>query len=104
MAFDPNPYFRKLILLATHNPLVANLVNTYGMRLGAARFVAGESFEECAPKLRELNKQGFKCNTTILGEAITDEDGVVQYLKTFRLSAAQTRRSHWCPGSARNRS
>lgn len=29
-----------------------------------------------------------------LGEAITDEDGAVQYLKTFRLSAAQTRRAH----------
>lgn len=72
MAFDPNPYFRKLILVATHNPLVAKLVNTFGMRLGASRFVAGESFAECAPKLKELNRQGFKCNTTILGEAITD--------------------------------
>ena len=45
MAFDPNPYFRKLILVATHNPVVAKLVNAYGMKLGAARFVAGESFE-----------------------------------------------------------
>jgi proline dehydrogenase len=72
MAFDPNPTFRRLILLATHNPLVAKFVNRYGMRLGASRFVAGESFAECAPKLKELNRQGFKCNTTILGEAITD--------------------------------
>ncbi|MEZ4507858.1 MAG: hypothetical protein R2848_18855 [Thermomicrobiales bacterium] len=72
MAIDLNPYFRKLILVATHNPVVAKLVNSYGMRLGAARFVAGESFEECAPKLKELNRQGFRCNTTILGEAITD--------------------------------
>jgi proline dehydrogenase len=72
MEFDPNPYFRKLILLATHNRLVARLVNAYGMKLGAARFVAGESFEECAPKLKQLNRDGFKCNTTILGEAITD--------------------------------
>lgn len=74
MAIDLNPTFRKLILLATHNPLVAKCVNKYGMRLGAARFVAGESFEECAPRLRELNRQGFKCNTTILGEAITDPE------------------------------
>lgn len=72
MAIDLNATFRKLILVATHNPLVAKLVNTYGMRLGASRFVAGESFDECVPKLRELNLQGFKCNTTILGEAITD--------------------------------
>lgn len=72
MAIDLNATFRKLILVATHNPLVAKLVNTYGMRLGASRFVAGESFDECVPKLRELNLQGFECNTTILGEAITD--------------------------------
>ncbi len=72
MAIDLNATFRKLILVATHNPLVAKLVDTYGMRLGASRFVAGESFDECMPKLRDLNLQGFKCNTTILGEAITD--------------------------------
>lgn len=72
MAIDLNATFRKLILVATHNPLVAKLVDTYGMRLGASRFVAGESFDECVPKLRDLNLQGFKCNTTILGEAITD--------------------------------
>ncbi len=72
MAFDLNPYFRKLILIATHNPLVSSIVNTYGMGLGASRFVAGESFEECAPKLKQLNRDGFTCNTTILGEAITD--------------------------------
>ena len=72
MAIDLNAVFRKLILMATHNPLVANLVNRYGMKLGAARFVAGESFDECAVRLRDLNRQGFKCNTTILGEAITD--------------------------------
>ena len=72
MAIDPNPYVRKLILIATHNPLIAKLVNSYGMKLGAARFVAGESFEECAPKLKQLNREGFRCNTTILGEAITD--------------------------------
>jgi hypothetical protein len=29
-----------------------------------------------------------------LGEAITRDDGTVEYLKTFRLSAAQTRRAH----------
>lgn len=74
MAIDLNPYFRKLILVATHNSLVAKIVNSYGMRLGAARFVAGESFDECVPKLKQLNREGFKCNTTILGEAITDRD------------------------------
>ncbi len=72
MALDLNSTFRKLILVATHNPVVSKLVNTYGMQLGASRFVAGESFEECAPKLQQLNREGFKCNTTILGEAITD--------------------------------
>lgn len=74
MAIDLNALFRKLILLATHNPLVASLVTRYGMRLGAARFVAGETFDECVVRLRELSRQGFVCNTTILGEAITDRN------------------------------
>jgi len=43
------------------------------MRLGAARFVAGESLDECVRVLRALNAQGLKTNTTLLGEGVTDE-------------------------------
>jgi proline dehydrogenase len=38
------------------------------MRLGAARFVAGETLDECVPVLRGLNERGLAANTTLLGE------------------------------------
>ncbi|MFM9108004.1 MAG: proline dehydrogenase family protein [Chloroflexota bacterium] len=70
--FDFNPVFRKGILAATQNPLVAKNVRAHGMRLGAARFVAGETFDEAAPVLRGLNARGVRTNTTLLGEGVRD--------------------------------
>jgi proline dehydrogenase len=69
---DVNPLFRSGILVATSNPLVSKGVQKYGMRLGAARFVAGESFDEAVPVLRALNQKGLRTNTTLLGEGIKD--------------------------------
>ncbi|HEU5243626.1 MAG TPA: proline dehydrogenase family protein [Gaiellaceae bacterium] len=45
----------------------------YGFRLGAARFVAGESLDAAVPVLRRLNEQGLLTNTTLLGEGVRDE-------------------------------
>jgi proline dehydrogenase len=67
------PLFRTVILKATHNRAVAKVVRRYGMRLGASRFVAGETLDEAVTALRELNRQGFLCNTTVLGEGVRDE-------------------------------
>ncbi len=68
-----NPVFRKGILLATHNEMVARGVRRRGMSLGAARFVAGETLDECVVSLRKLNADGLRTNTTILGEGVRDE-------------------------------
>jgi proline dehydrogenase len=43
------------------------------MKLGASRFVAGETLDECLPVLKRLNAQGLRVNTTILGEDVHDE-------------------------------
>lgn len=43
------------------------------MKLGAARFVAGETVDDAVPVLRALNEQGLKANTTLLGEGVRDE-------------------------------
>jgi len=67
------PLFRKIILNATNNTFVAKGVRRYGMRLGASRFVAGETLDEAVISLRALNGLGLKCNTTILGEGVHDE-------------------------------
>jgi proline dehydrogenase len=44
----------------------------YGMRLGAGRFVAGETLDECAVVLRRLAAQGLHANTTLLGESVRE--------------------------------
>ncbi len=67
-----NGVARRSILAAAHNPLSERLVGRYGMRMGASRFVAGETLDECIAVLRRLNRAGFKVNTTILGEAVRD--------------------------------
>jgi len=45
------------------------------MRLGAGRFVAGTTLDECIVVLRRLDEAGFHTNTTLLGEEIADADG-----------------------------
>jgi proline dehydrogenase len=50
------------------------------MRLGAGRFVAGETLDECVAVLRRLNDQGLHANTTLLGEGVLEPgqtEGVV---------------------------
>ena len=51
-----------------------SFVGKHGMRLGAARFVAGETLDECVTVLRRLNDQGLHANTTILGEDVADAE------------------------------
>jgi proline dehydrogenase len=73
---------RKAILAAADSRRVQRLVSRYGMRLGAARFVAGETLDECLTVLRRLNDQGLHANTTLLGE------GVLESAQTGRVVAA----------------
>ena len=68
-----NTMFRKGILLAIGNPAVESVVDRYGMQLGGARFVAGETIDEAIVNLKRLEDEGFKTNTTLLGEGIADE-------------------------------
>lgn len=67
-----NPVFRKGILVATNNNATQRFVYRYGMRLGASRFVAGESLDEAVKIHKTLNGKGLRINTTILGEGVND--------------------------------
>lgn len=69
-----NSLFRRGILTASGNRVIAKGVRRYGMGLGAARFVAGESFDNAIPVLRSLNVAGLRTNTTLLGEHIETAD------------------------------
>jgi proline dehydrogenase len=66
---------RAAILRAVESRGLRRFVQRYGMRLGAARFVAGETLDECVAVLRRLNDAGLDANTTLLGEAIPDAGG-----------------------------
>ena len=73
LAEPVNRALRTTILTVAGNRGVSRAVNRYGMRLGAGRFVAGETLDDAVPVLRRLNEQGLEANTTILGEAVHDE-------------------------------
>src|SRR5579859_4782809 len=76
-----NSVLRRGILAAATNRGVRGVVRRHGMRLGAARFVAGETLDEAVPVLRSLNEAGLLTNTTLLGEHASDEEatrGVVR--------------------------
>jgi proline dehydrogenase len=64
---------RSGILAAADSPRVQRVVQKHGMRLGAARFVAGETLNDCVRVLRSLNERGLAANTTLLGEGVRDE-------------------------------
>src|SRR3990170_4706366 len=67
------PLFRKMFLAASHSDRLDRWMHRYGMRLGAARFVTGETLDDCVKAQRALNARGLKCNTSLLGEGIKDE-------------------------------
>jgi proline dehydrogenase len=75
---------RKAILAAADSPSLQRFVQRYGFRLGAARFVAGESLDEAVPVLRRLNGSGLLTNTTLLGEGVHDEAETRAVVATYR--------------------
>ena len=66
---------RTAILRAADSERLQRLAQGHGMRVGAARFVAGQTLDECVAVLRRLNDAGLSANTTLLGEATPDADG-----------------------------
>ena len=70
-----NGTLRKGILAAARSRRIGGVASKHGMRLGANRFVAGETFDEAAEVLARLNERGLHANTTLLGEDVLSEDG-----------------------------
>jgi proline dehydrogenase len=69
-----NSTLRRGILAAARSERMGSAVRKHGMRLGAQRFVAGETFAECAKVLARLNERGLRANTTLLGEDVLSAD------------------------------
>ena len=78
-----NAALRKGILVAADSRQVQSLVRRHGMKLGASRFVAGETLDECIAVLRRLNEQGLKANTTLLGEGVLEPTHTARVVETY---------------------
>lgn len=63
---------RAAILAAADSTFVRRVVGRYGMRLGARRFVAGETARDFLAVARALNARGFAVACGILGEGVRD--------------------------------
>ena len=73
---------RKLVLTVAGNRLVTRLVTKYGMRLGASRFVAGESLEKTIDVVKRLNQEGLVVTLDFLGESVSTREEALQATKT----------------------
>jgi proline dehydrogenase len=74
---------RTVILRSADSAFLQRVVGRYGMRLGAGRFVAGETLDECVPVLRKLNDAGLHANTTVLGEAIPHAEAADAVVRAY---------------------
>jgi proline dehydrogenase len=74
---------RAAILRAADSGWLRRVVDRYGMRVGAARFVAGETLDECIVVLRRLNDAGLHVNTTLLGEDIRSAEESAQVVAEY---------------------
>jgi proline dehydrogenase len=54
------------------------------MRLGAARFVAGENLDDCLDILAALNAKGLHANTTLLGEDVRSAEEAAAVTTEYR--------------------
>lgn len=79
-----DPMFRRAILATARHPVIVAAVRRHGMRFGADRFVAGETFDECVAVLRGLNNQGFRTNTTLLGEGVRHETTMGRVVEAYK--------------------
>ena len=72
MDLSINGVMRRAILRLSTNGAIITWMRRYGMRLGAGRFIAGETLDDCVTVLKRLTVAGFETNTTLLGEGVGD--------------------------------
>ena len=64
---------RKFFLFSSKNKALTTLAKKFGLRFGAARFVAGVNIESAAEIIEQLNKKGLVVTVDHLGEFIDNE-------------------------------
>ncbi len=75
---------RSLLLAASRNPYLNRIASSHGLRLGAGRFVAGESLDDFVPIVRRLGAEGFTVASAILGEGVQSADETQNVVREYR--------------------
>lgn len=75
-------FSRKVVLTIAANPLIRSLASKYGLKLGAGRFVAGETLEKAITRARELNEQNIWVTLDHLGESVTSKEEALHATRT----------------------
>lgn len=70
---DITPLYRKFVLTIAANPAVSRAAQKVGMKLGASRFVAGETLDRALEVVRDLNRRGIVATLDHLGEGVFEE-------------------------------
>lgn len=66
-------FARKVVLSLAANPAIRAVAGKYGLKLGAGRFVAGQTLEDAVKRAGELNKQNLWVTLDHLGESVTSK-------------------------------
>jgi proline dehydrogenase len=69
---------RNFFLFLSKNKAMKNLGMKYGLRFGASRFVAGETFDKASRVIKELNQKDLAVTLDYLGEFVETEREAVE--------------------------
>ncbi|MDF2557516.1 MAG: fadM [Bacillales bacterium] len=82
---------KNLFLYLSKNKLLNASAKKVGLKFGAKRFIAGETFEQAAKKIKKLNDDGLVATVDYVGEFIETEkeanemtEGSINAIKTIR--------------------
>lgn len=64
---------RNFFLFLSKNKFFTKMAKRYGLRFGAARFVAGETIEQAVAVIKDLNQKGLCVTIDYLGEFVDNE-------------------------------
>jgi proline dehydrogenase len=70
---DLNPLYRRVVLTVAGNRAVSAAAQRYGLKVGASRFIAGETLADALAAVRDLNRRGIGATLDYLGEGVHEE-------------------------------
>jgi len=89
---------KDFFLRVSKNKVLNRAAKRWGLRLGAAQVVAGDSIETMIGKVRELNEKGLVCTLDHLGEFVSSREEAIEAtdhnVKTLEAIAKEELNSH----------